>query len=126
MKSREQEIELIFNNYFSSLRTANANAPSYGVKVDSLNEEGSKIVSTITFLKGQEYCCGEITCHFEPNWDRIRELATIKGVSLTKPLKIELAVQVEEGAILATNGDIGAPLKSPSFKYKEVFEEQTL
>lgn len=114
-------LQSMFENYFSS----DSNSPTYGLRIVSLDSGGKRISAELTFKENEAYCCSEATCHFKPDWGRIREVARDKGVVLSTPLSIELSVTVEEGAKIETNTSIGLPPESELQKYRETFSEKT-
>jgi hypothetical protein len=113
------EIELI-NGLFASYFSSGQSKSQYRVDVVSLNESNSKIFVNLSFLKGQTYCCSEVTCHFKADWSRIKIRAKEVGVLLAQNLSIEFNVVVENGSLF-TLGSF--PKESEMFKYKEIFSE---
>ena len=111
----------MFERYFSS-GTGNKNCV-FDVKVFSLNDDKSKLLVNIALKNEELYCCGEITCHFKADWNRIRSIAKESGVELAKPLTIKFNVTVEDGALLETNKSIGAPMVSKKYEYTEELHE---
>ena len=76
------------------------------------------------FKSGYTYCCGEITCHFKANWNRIRELAKASGLVLPKYLNIEFNVIIEKGVTFKVHKSIGLPTESNAYQYVEFFSEK--
>ncbi len=111
----------MFRNYLKSGKSR----PVYDVVVTELTDDNKNIVADLVFKKNESYCCGEATCHFKPDWFRIREIAVSKGLELSSPLSIRLNVIIEYGALINTNKAIGLPLKSNEQRYTQNFSEQT-
>lgn len=111
----------MFESYFSS----DSNSATYGLRIVSLDSGKKRISAELTFKGNEAYCCSELTCHFKPDWDRIRKIAGDKGVVLSMPLLIDFSVTVEEGAKIETNTSTGLPPESTLQKYIEIFNERT-
>jgi hypothetical protein len=86
-------LNLMFRRYFESGKQG------YAVEIVGLNNQKSIIEVNLTFLSGKECCCGEITCHFKPEFERIREIALCSGLVLESPLTIKFNVSVPSDAI---------------------------
>ena len=114
-------LEKMFIEYFHSGKSDTR----YGVEVLSLNNEQHVIAVKLTFLKEQSYCCGEVSCHFKANWDRIRQIAAQRGLVLNRPLTIGFLVIVEAGSIIDINKAVGRATISKNEEYTETFNEQT-
>jgi hypothetical protein len=111
-------IDDMFKNYFAS------GDQEYGVNVIRLSENESKIDACVTFKKDHRYCCSEITCHFKPDWSRIREKAQELGLALNTPLSVEFHIVVEDGTLLEVNSSIGLPLATEAQEYTWCFQEK--
>ena len=106
----------MFKRYFES---GNAN---YDVKVIDLDSKKSNIEVNLYFLPKQKYCCGEVTCHFKPEWIKSREIALKSGLVLSKPLTIRFNVSVPSDAVFEIpQGDDSQT--NGAFEYKECFSE---
>ncbi|WP_123639258.1 hypothetical protein [Marinimicrobium koreense] len=114
-------LQSMFEDYFSS----DSNSPIYDIRIVSLDSGKKRISAELTFKEKEAYCCSEATCHFKPDWSRIRKIAVDKGVALSTPLSIDFSVTVEEGAKIGTNKSIGLPPESALHKYRETFSEKT-
>ena len=123
MKAEVEVINQIFTNYFSSSKSNRVDIPKYYVNVLSIGETKSVIFAELTFKAKETYCCSELTCHFGPNWEKIRNLAKESDVILSKPLTIEFYVFVEKGAKFEVRESFGLPLESKEFQYNETFSE---
>ncbi len=125
MPTKESIIESIFASYFSSGKKGDDGSLYYEVFVKSISNENNRISAELHFKSGYTYCCGELTCHFKANWNRIRELAKKSGLALSKPLIIEFEVFVEKGAKFNVHKAIGIPSESDAYQYFEVFAEES-
>jgi hypothetical protein len=124
MPTKESIIENIFVSYFASGKKDPDGSPYYEVFVKSISNQNHHIGAEVHFKSGYTYCCGELTCHFKPNWNRIRELAKNSGLVLSETLSIELEVFVEKGAKFNVHKAIGIPSESEAYRYIEVFSEK--
>lgn len=109
-------LDLMFKRYFDSGKN------NYAVKVVGLDANKSDIDVNLTFLSEEQYCCCEVTCHFEAEWEKIRELTLRSSVVLSKPLAVNFNVSAETGAIFETPVVKGAEMDK-SFYYQERFSE---
>ena len=123
MKTDIDVINRMLNNYFSSSKSNNNDNPEYYVKVLSISKNKSIVFAEFAFKADETYCCSELTCHFEPNWEKIRSRAIESDVVLAKPLTIEFKVTVEKGAKFEVRKSFGLPLESDSYEYDEKFSE---
>ncbi len=112
-------MEDIFNAYFSSGK----NSIRYGFNVDRF--DNAELVATLTFYSNETYCCAEATCHLKLDWQKIRSLAEKEGVTLPKPMTLQLSVIVEKGAKIETNKCISKSLESEGYTYADQFNEKT-
>ena len=112
-------LQSMFERYFAS-----GEKPSkFGLNIVGLDDIPQKIFVDLTFKRVESYCCGEITCHFKPSWNRIKKIAHKNNLELLSPLSIEFNVLIESGAKLETNCSLGLSLSSEQHQYVEVFSE---
>jgi hypothetical protein len=125
MTTQESIIEEIFDNYFASGKKEPDGSPHYEILVKSISIEKRHINAEVYFKSGYTYCCGELTCHFKANWNRIRELARVSGLVLPENLNIEFQVTIEKGAKIKAHNSIDLPIESGAYQYVQVFSENT-
>lgn len=106
----------MLDRYFSGQKGTH----DYEINDVSVSNKLNFIELVFKFKNGASYCCPELTCHFNPNWDKIRELAAKEDVALSKPLKIRFHVTVESGASFTAN----IPKNHSDYEYEEVFSEE--
>jgi len=84
-------LQSMFQRYFKSGKVPNR----FELKVIAYDAGNHKISIDIKFKANESYCCSEISCHFKPNWNRIKEIACDNNLNLLSPLTIEFNVLVE-------------------------------
>jgi hypothetical protein len=112
-------LQSMFERYFSS----GGQSSNIDFKIIALDSGARRIFVNLKFKNGEFYCCGELTCHFKPNWRGIKEIALDNNLELLSPLSIECNVLIESGAKLRTNISVGLALSSEQYQYVEVFSE---
>ena len=123
MKSEVEVINRMLNNYFSSSKSNNKDRPDYYVKALTISNDKTTIFAEFAFKAEETYCCSELTCHFGPDWEKIRNKAKESDVVLARPLSIEFKVSVEKDARFEVYKSIGLPLESKGYEYNEKFSE---
>lgn len=83
-------------------------APNFGLTVTEASVEQSTISIDFTFLSGQEYCCNSPACHFfdlffKTDWEHLRSLLQAEGTSMRSPMRLEIRVICEAGALFAVD-----------------------
>ena len=118
------EVAELFRSYLSQNHGPDGMSPDYGVQVTGISEDRTLIKLTLTFKNGCSYCCGEIGCHFQPNWQDLRSVAATLGVSLGSPLAITIFGVVEEDSCFDVNPSFGMSAENEAYTYSQTFIEQ--